>query len=154
MIRRYVENDMADVLRLFLLNTPKFFAPSEERPFMDYLDGHAENYYVVEESNEIIGAGGLNYGFDNGTTSKISWDMIHPEAQGKGVGLRLIKFRIKKSRKESHVDEIVVRTSQLAYGFYKKCGFRLERIEEDYWAKGYHLYHMAMDLSSMENKRT
>ena len=150
MIRRYVENDKADVLRLFRLNTPKYFAPSEERAFMDYLREHARNYYVVEKSNQIIGAGGFNYGFDHGTTSRISWDMIDPEAQGKGVGSKLTKYRIKEIRKKSRVDKIVVRTTQLAHKFYEKCGFQLERVEEDYWAKGYHLYQMKIDLNNQE----
>jgi ribosomal protein S18 acetylase RimI-like enzyme len=41
---------------------------------------------------------------------------------------------------------IIVRTSQLAYKFYQKVGFELEKTEKDFWAKGFDLYQMKMNL--------
>lgn len=147
MIRKYKEKDKTELISLLRLNTPKFFAPSEEKDFIDYLDGHAENYFVIEESNKIIGAGGFNYGFDNGATTRISWDMIHPEKQGKGIGTKLTNFRIDEIKKNSHIHKIVVRTTQLVYEFYEKIGFQLERVEKDYWAVGFDLYEMKIELN-------
>jgi [ribosomal protein S18]-alanine N-acetyltransferase len=147
MIRKYKENDKSDLIRLLRLNTPKFFAPSEEKEFIDYLIGHSDNYFVVEELNEIIGAGGFNYGFDNGATTRISWDLINPEKQGKGIGTRLTKFRIEEIRRNSQINKIVVRTTQLVYEFYEKNGFQLERVEKDFWAVGFDLYEMKIEIN-------
>jgi [ribosomal protein S18]-alanine N-acetyltransferase len=149
MIRKYDEKDKPDLIKLLRLNTPRFFAPSEEKDFIDYLNGHSENYYVIEESNEIIGAGGINYGFDNGTTTRISWDMIHPEKQGKGIGTRLTNFRIDEIKRNPHIRKIVVRTTQPVYKFYKKIGFHLEKVEKDYWAVGFDLYEMKIEFNRL-----
>jgi len=149
MIRNYNEKDKPDLIKLLKLNTPKFFAPSEEKEFIEYLNGHSDNYYVILECNEIIGAGGFNYGFDNGTTARISWDLIHPEKQGRGIGTKLTKFRIDEIKKNSHINKIVVRTTQLVYEFYKKIGFQLERVEKDFWAVGFDLYEMEIEINSL-----
>ncbi|MGD1842961.1 MAG: GNAT family N-acetyltransferase [Thermonemataceae bacterium] len=147
MIRKYNEKDKPDLIKLLKLNTPKFFAPLEEKDFIDYLNNHSESYYVVEESTQIIGAGGLNYGFDKGTTARISWDIIHPNKQGQGIGTELIKYRIEEIKKHPHISKIVVRTTQLVYKFYEKIGFQLEKVENNFWAKGFDLYEMTIQLN-------
>nr|WP_293295307.1 GNAT family N-acetyltransferase [Allomuricauda sp.] len=147
MIRKYKEKDKSDLIRLLRLNTPKFFAPSEEKDFVDYLNNHSENYYVIEESKKIIGAGGFNNGFDNGATTRISWDMIYPEKQGQGIGTKLTKFRIDEIKKNSHINKIVVRTTQLVYEFYEKIGFQLYKVEKDFWAVGFDLYEMKIEIN-------
>jgi hypothetical protein len=43
----------------------------------------------------------------------------------------------------------MVRTSQVAYQFYQKAGFDLEKIEKDFWAKGFDLYQMKFKNSSL-----
>lgn len=147
MIRKYIEKDKPDLIRLLRRNTPKYFAPSEETCFIEYLNSHSENYFVVEESNEIIGAGGINYGFDNGSTTRISWDIIHPEKQGKGIGTELTMFRINEIKMNSHIRKIVVRTTQLVYKFYEKIGFQLYKVEKDFWAVGLDLYEMKIEIN-------
>lgn len=152
MIRKYKEKDKPDLIRLFMLNTPEFFATSEESDYAEYLNIHASNYFVVEESNKIIGAGGINFGFDNGKTARIAWDMVHPEKQGKGIGSKLTRFRIDEIKKNPDVKRIVVRTSQLAYKFYEKKGFKLKNIEKDFWARGFDLYEMNIEINRMDKK--
>jgi len=56
----------------------------------------------------------------------------------------LIEYRINHLSNNSNVELIVVRTSQLAFKFYEKMGFELEKIEKDYWAKNFDLYQMTM----------
>ena len=150
MIRKYIEKDKPDLIKLLRLNTPRFFSPSEEKDFIDYLNRHSENYFVVEKSNQIIGAGGINYGFDNGTTARISWDMIHPNKQGKGIGTKLTSYRIDEIKKNTHISKIVVRTTQLVYKFYEKNGFQLEKSEKDFWAEGFDLYEMKIQLNHQD----
>lgn len=142
MIKEYSESDKQEVIRLLQLNTPEYFDPSEEIEFIDYLDNKIEDYFVVLRKSKVVGAGGINY-FPDENTSRISWDMIHPEYQGKGVGKELTQYRINLIKASSkNIELIVVRTTQLTYKFYQKMGFTLDKIEKDFWAKGFDLYQM------------
>ena len=85
--------------------------------------------------------GGINLA-DERTTGKISWDILHPEYQGRSLGTRLLGFRIEKLGSLGGIRRITVRTSQLAFGFYRKQGFVLKEVKKDYWAEGFDLYAM------------
>ena len=139
-IRPYKPQDKTAVLDLLRSNTPEFFAPAEEQEFIHYLDNEVEDYFVVEQENKTIGAGGINY-FENERTARISWDIIDPNMQGKGVGKQLTQHRINYI-KNKNIDIIVVRTSQMTYEFYEKMGFKLSEVAKDYWAEGFDLYLM------------
>ena len=147
MIRRYNDGDIMQLVELLRLNTPKFFDPNEEKDFVNYLEKHSENYFVIEDNSAIIGGGGFNYGFENGKTARISWDIMHPDMQRKGIGRKLTDFRIEQIKKNTSINKIVVRTTQLTYQFYEKIGFHLEGIKKDYWAKGFDLYQMKIELN-------
>lgn len=149
MIRKFAKTDKDTVLELLELNTPEFFAPSEEKDFVEYLELHAQNYYVVERSGTVIGCGGFNFGFEEGKTVRISWDIIHPDFQGKGVGKELLLYRINEIKKNTTITKIEVRTTQLAYNFYQKSGFQLVKRESDFWAKGFDLYQMKLELAAL-----
>ena len=41
----------------------------------------------------VVGCGGINFA-ENKTIGKISWDIIHPDFQGKSLGTKLLKYRI------------------------------------------------------------
>ncbi|TBW29944.1 GNAT family N-acetyltransferase [Gramella sp. KN1008] len=141
MIRPYIPEDRSAVKDLLKRNIPKYFDPSEEKEFEKYLDEEREDYFVFEQNSQIVGAGGINY-FPKEKIARISWDMIDPELQGKGIGKSLTQHRIDYLKNNTQVDLIIVRTSQLAFKFYEKMGFELEEIEKDYWAKGFDLYLM------------
>ena len=142
MIKNYSEDLRLQVLELLDLNTPEFFDPEERAEFEAYLDHEKEDYFVYVEGDQIIGVGGINY-FPEEKTARIAWDMIHPDHHGKGIGSKLTQHRIDCVKQHPlGYTRIIVRTSQLAYKFYEKMGFRLVEITENYWAEGYHLYLM------------
>lgn len=114
-------------------------SPEEENDLIDYLENEREEYYVIEFDGRIIGSGGIN--FFEGDCARLSWDMIHPEFHKKGLGNKLIDFRLKRL-KELNISNISVRTSQFAYEFYLKNGFTIVEIVEDYWAEGFDLYDL------------
>lgn len=147
MIRPYQKHDKPRLLELLQLNIPQYFAPSEKEDFIEYLDQHLEDYFVVEEEGRIVGGGGINYVEDQ-TIARISWDFIDPAFQGKGIGKKLIQHRIDFIKKKPAIKQITVRTSQLAFKFYEKMGFKLEKTEKDFWAKGFDLYQMKMEMSN------
>lgn len=145
MIREYRVRDKSVVIELLRLNTPQFFAPEEEEDYSEYLDNRREDYFVVETEGEIIGAGGINY-TDEGKTACISWDLFHPKVQGKGWGSKLTSYRINKIKENPAIKVVFVRTAQMTYKFYAKCGFELKEVVPDYWAKGYDLYRMEIKI--------
>lgn len=151
LIRSYKETDKRSVIKLIRGNTPEFFAPEEEEDLLFYLDNYAQNYFVVEIDNQVVGSGGYNIAED-GITAKISWDIIDSEAQGKGIGRYLTVYRIKDILKNKDIKILSVRTSQLAYKFYEKFGLTLREISADYWAKGLDLYRLDCDIDSIKVK--
>lgn len=150
MIRPYKIEDKKVLVDILRLNTPKFFDKAEEKDFIDFLDNELDDYFVIEEDNKIIGSGGVNY-FPESMSAKISWGLIHPDFQGKGLGKKLTLFRIEHLRKNPAVKLIIVRTTQLVYKFYQKMGFELEKTEKDYWAKGLDLYEMKLQVDKSSN---
>ncbi len=127
------------------LNTPDSFHKDEEEDYLDYLNHHMEDYFVVELNGEIVAGGGINY-FINHNEARISWDIIHPDHQGQGLGRLLMDHRLQQIRKMPGVEMVVVRTTQVACKFYEKMGFKLNRTVKDYWAPGFDLCEMSQPL--------
>lgn len=148
MIRPYTPADKAQLLHLLRLNIPAYFAPEEESDFAGYLAKEVEDYFVVEEAGELIGAGGINY-FPEKGTARISWDVVHPNHQGKGIGSRLLQHRINILKGKLDIHTAIVRTTQLVYKFYERQGFTLEKTERDFWAKDFDLYQLRMSLNKV-----
>lgn len=143
MIRAYTTKDKPELVAILNLLIPAYFARSEEQDFVDYLEEEVEDYFVVEDHGRIIGSGGINY-FPDNDEARISWDLIHPDFQGKGIGREVMEFRIRHIRNNSSAKWIVVRTTQLVYPFYQKLGFDLEKTEPDFWAPGFDLVQMKL----------
>ncbi len=140
-IRNYKQQEKQELIGLLRLNTPLYFSPNEEKDFAFYLDNHAANYFVVEEDNCIIGCGGFNLS-ENGTTAKIAWDIIHPYSQRRGIGSKLINFRVNKIKENRNVKILSVRTSQLTYKFYEKFGLEIREVVKDFWDIGFDMYRL------------
>lgn len=140
-IRTYTSADNESIIALLRLNTPKYFAPEEEQDLRDYFANHIDRYFVVEDNCNIIGSGGINI-TNNGRNAALSWDIIHPEYQGKGVGSQLTQHRLDVIKSIPGIENISVRTSQLVYKFYEKLGFEPKEVIKDYWAEGIDMYRM------------
>ena len=67
----------------------------------------------------VVGCGRINFA-ENKTIWKISWDIIHPDFQGKSLGTKLLKYRIEVLKTIPGIQKITVRTLQVAYKFYEK----------------------------------
>lgn len=144
-VRSYSASDLTELLALLRLNTPRYFDRSEEKDFVGYLHDHGRDYYVVREDHTIVGGGGVVFNFEE-FTARIAWDFFHPLYQGRGLGKLLTDFRIRQIRENPAIRSVLVRTSQHAFGFYAKMDFRLEKVVQDYWAKGFDLYEMRLNL--------
>lgn len=144
-IRKFQTPDTPRLLELLRLNTPDYFSESEEDDFVYYLKHEIEHYFVLLVDDKITGCGGFNLSEDQ-QTGKISWDIFHPEIQGKGFGTALTNYRIERMKEIDSIKKISVRTSQLVYPFYAKFGLELKEIVKDYWAAGFDLYRLEADV--------
>ena len=144
MIKKYQPTHKSALLELIRLNTPTYFDITEEEGFDKYLESETEDYFIVEKDDKVLGCGGINYELDN-NTAIISWDIIHPDFQGQGIGKELTEYRISHIKTTyPGVSLVIVRTSQLTNDFYAKFGFELTETKKDYWAKGIDLYQMEL----------
>jgi ribosomal-protein-alanine N-acetyltransferase len=146
-IRLYHPKDKNQVLNLIRKSTPKFFHPSEEVDLINYLEDELEDYFVAVNDMTIIGSGGINY-FPAEKAARISWDMVHPDCHGKGIGRSLVKHRFEVIREKTDCRNVIVRTSQITFKFYEKMGFSIDKIEKNYWAQGFDMYLMRRDISA------
>lgn len=146
-IRKFETSDTPRLLELLRLNTPEYFSKSEEADLLYYLENEIEYYFVLLVDDVILGCGGFNLSEDL-KTGKISWDIFHPESQGKRFGTALTNYRIERMKEIKSIEKISVRTSQLVYPFYAKFGLELKEVVKDYWAEGFDLYRLetAVDL--------
>lgn len=140
-IRAYDANDKATLLHLLELNTPKYFAPSEKEDLEHYLESEIELYYVLSVDEKIVGCGGINFEQEK-TVGIISWDIIHPDHQGKSLGSLLLQHRLNHLKSMEKIEKIIVRTSQHTHLFYEKQGFVLRETIANYWSEGFDLYFM------------
>lgn len=148
-VRQYSNKDKKSIIDLLRGNTPDYFAPEEEADLIFYLDNYAQNYFVVEIDNRIVGSGGYNID-DDGTTAKISWDIVDSKIQNRGIGTLLTKHRINLIVQDKKIDIISVRTSQLVYKFYEKFGLELKEVISDYWADGFDLYRLNCKVEAIK----
>ena len=145
MIRPYQEADRSALLAIMQQHIPEFFDPAELKDFDQYLQSELEDYFVVEEDGRVLAGGGINY-LSNTKRARISWDMVHSDHVGKGIGGKLLEHRIDLIRQQGSFESIDVRTSQLAIDFYHRFGFQMIAEESDYWGTGIDLKHLLLPL--------
>lgn len=144
LIRAYIPEDKEKLVQLLSLHVPVYFAASEIADYDFYLQHQTELYFIVEIDNEIAGAGGINFNKEN-CVANLSWDFTAPDYQNKGIGKKLLDYRIAILRNAPDINRIRVRTSQLVFRFYEKSGFKLKDVKKDYWAEGFDLYDMELE---------
>ena len=124
-------------------NVPKYFHENEVHHFARYIDAHEAFYLVYLDHGTIMGGSGWEYDLA-GATGSITWVFCRPEAQGKGIGRKLVKGCLRELRTQPNLKRVFVRTSQLACNFFAKFGFKVISTESDYWGPGLDLVLMEM----------
>lgn len=149
-IRSYKLADKEELVEIFKLNTPQYFDPKEVYDFKKYLQQHNDTYFTIEYDSKIVGGAGY-YVKESDKSGRISWIFFHPEFSGLGLGKKAVEHCLNLLKSNSEVEKLVVTTSQLAYKFFEKFGYKLVQIEKEYWGQGLDLYLMEQEL---ENKNT
>ena len=145
-IRPYTPADLDAVVAIFRSNIPKYFTPDEEPGLYEFLEEHAEDYYVVEVGGEVVGAGGiaLNADIDPQTVS-LCWGMVREDHLGTGLGKALTEFRIRLAKEEYPGIALTIGTSQHTEGFYHRFGFTTVEHTPDRYGPGIDKCRMRLD---------
>lgn len=145
-IRPYSPSDKPRLLQIMQLLTPGYFAEAEITDYAEYLENRREQYFVITADDAIVAGGGINFFLHEGT-ARLSWDLVHPDYHGTGIGRLLVYYRLNFIKNAGNVEKVVVRTTQVAYKFYEKTGFLLRKIEPDFWVAGFDLYLMDLKIA-------
>lgn len=141
--RKYEPGDFTALEEIFFSNVPLYFGKEEWPDFAEFLKSDIGTdccYDVVLLNGKIIGAGGVAKKDDGRVV--MCWGMIDKKAHKKGFGKALLEHRIDLAESTYPGKLIEVDTSQHAFGFFEKYGFRTTGVEPDYWADGLDLYKM------------
>lgn len=141
MIRPYKPGDKESLLKIFRLNTPKYFHRNELNAFKEYLEKKPGTYLTIEVDSNIVGGTGY-YVNENDKSGRITWIFFDPGYAGQGLGKQSVEYCLKLLSKDDRVEKFIVRSSQLAYKFFEKFGYSINRIDKNYWGKGLDLYEM------------
>jgi ribosomal protein S18 acetylase RimI-like enzyme len=141
MIRPFNISDKESLLEIFNLNVPKYFDPNEVHEFVDYLENKGDTYLTIESENKIIGRVGYEIR-ESDHSGRINWIFFHPDFTALGYGKKTVEHCLNILKSNPSVKILIVRTSQLAYQFFEKLGYRFIRTEKDYWGQGLDLYLM------------
>lgn len=101
----------------------------------NYLD--KSSWTVAEEQGRIVGVCGL-MPLDTASAEIVNL-AVDPDRQGKGIGKRLIASALEQAQSRG-CEKVIVRTGNSSLnqlGLYQKCGFRMVRIERDYFVNNY-----------------
>ena len=143
MIRSYQTQDRDILTDIFRMNVPKYFDSNEEKDFIEYLVTYGDTYLVLEENQQIIGGSGYYFN-DQDASGRITWIFFHPDYSGKGLGRMAVEYCLNQLKLDQQIRELIVTTSQHAFRFFEKFGYKVHYIEKDYWGKGLDLYEMKM----------
>jgi ribosomal-protein-alanine N-acetyltransferase len=142
LIRKFKPEDSTALLQIIKNNTPEYFAVTEIEDYKTYLETEIQDYFVAVLEDKIIAGAGINYDREK-QLAKISWDVVDVGFHKQGIGTLLLNHRLEIIATRKNIKSIIVRTSQHAYAFYEKNGFKLLERHKDYWAEGFDMYKMS-----------
>lgn len=140
-------SDLKDLVEIFELNTPTYFDEKEIIDFENFLKLEPETHYVAVIGQKVVGCCGYKVDHEH-NEGQITWVLFHPDFQGKGVGKKLVNHCLRELNNFNTLKKHVVRTSQLAYRFFEKFGFKTEYTDQNYWGEGLDLYYMSLISSA------
>jgi ribosomal protein S18 acetylase RimI-like enzyme len=146
-----VASDSEDVARL--VKATGFFSPMEVEVAVELvqerrLKGEASGYHFLMAQHGQSGQGPLlGYGCFGPIPCTLSsfdlyWIVVHPEAQGQGLGKRLLTMCEEEIIQLGGIRAYAETSSRPQYHptrcFYERCGYALEATLADFYAPGDH----------------
>jgi len=141
----YTQADKENCLEIFKSNTPDFFGANEEADFADFLERLPCPYYVLKVNDEVIGCGGF-FVNEEKHTAGLCWGMVKRKFHKHGYGKYILLKRLDEICNHTHVEKILLDTSQYSKGFFEKLGFIVYEIIQDGYFAGLHRHEMELKL--------
>lgn len=120
-IRPYSEQDRKACLAILDENTPEFFIAEDHHSLDHFLSHLPGPYFVGEAQGTIIACGGWALGSDG--MAVLTWGMVGRAFHRRGLGRRLLRFRLEAIRNDTQAKVARIHTVQLVQAFFAKEGF-------------------------------
>ena len=130
----YRAGDLEACLSLFDANCPAFFAPQERVEYAAFLRQAPAGYELCWEGERLLGA----FGFRAARAAprgRLDWIMIDPEAQGRGIGTRMMD-RLLERASAARTGVVEIAASQHSEPFFARFGAREVARTADGWGPG------------------
>ena len=108
----------------------EIYGPTERKPFEDFLATNPASFFVLEQNQQILGAGGYTLS-DNGTQANLVWGTIRKDLRRQGLGRFLLMYRLREIGKTGTVQTVRVETSPQTAPFFEKQGFKIASVHSD-----------------------
>ncbi|MGF6226400.1 GNAT superfamily N-acetyltransferase [Inquilinus ginsengisoli] len=122
-IRPWRPEDRPLGLALFDSNVPRFFAAQERQDFIDFVDGLAGPYFVLEDAaGEAVGCGGYAAAEGDASVAVLCWGMVRGDRHRAGLGTVLLTGRLDRIAADPGFCSAAIETTQHSRGFFARHG--------------------------------
>lgn len=135
-LRRYTLDDLESCLAIFDRNVPRYFDPSDREEFSAFLRSVPGVYLVGSVQDRGVVACGGWYVREADPVAGLTWGMVDPSLQGKGLGRALLEERLRQIREDGRARVIRLRTTQRVQGFFERAGFMKKETLADGFGPG------------------
>lgn len=137
--------DREECLGLFDANCPESFAPNEREDYAAYLDHAPAEYEVCVDGERVVGAFGLALTSDSGARARVTWILLDPACQGRGLGRAMMQRALGAARAAS-VEVLDIAASHRSAAFFARFGAREVVRTNDGWGPGMHRVDMELSV--------
>jgi ribosomal protein S18 acetylase RimI-like enzyme len=150
-IEKYQSIYFNDCLRILLTNTPKYIDPTERLLYENYLSRNLKAYFVLFDKQILVACGGYELNKQK-TIAGLCWGLVDHKYHKNGYGTTLLHYRIKHIKSNYGNLDIKLDTSQKTYKFFKKFGFKVEKITPNKYGVDLDSYDMVLEKSLVNNQ--
>jgi [ribosomal protein S18]-alanine N-acetyltransferase len=127
-VRSFRKSDLDACCEIYRLNEPENFPEGWFDHFRKWLTGGRASILVVEGNGEVVGFGGVTFYLPvSKKAAGLSFGMVHPHAQGRGIGTVLLLARIAVLPEPDGVYALSLSAIPKSESFFRKFGFGFVR---------------------------
>jgi ribosomal-protein-alanine N-acetyltransferase len=122
--RRFQISDLPQCLEIYKLNEPGRFPEGVLDAYEKCLREQSSYVLVAERNGQIIATGGIAYA-RKPYSAMLSYGLVKPEEQGKGIGTALLLARLALLKQSDSAYCVLIGALAKSLGFYERFGFRM-----------------------------
>jgi len=125
--RKFSDEDADKCIEIFRSNTPFYFSQADEIEFNRFIEDPASPFFVSLLKNAIVGCGGYSV---IGKIGVLRWGMVDFERHKKGIGSKLLLYRLNQMINDPRIEEIRLETGMSNARFFERYGFKISGIDQ------------------------